>query len=125
MDNAEQIDATGIAANYIATWNETDAGTRASLIARHWSDWPRYVDPLMSAANVEELSGIIGAVQDRFPDFRFRLINRPDGHGDYVRFAWGLGPDGGESIIEGSDIVEIRNGRIDRVVGFLDKVPAA
>lgn len=118
-------DANEIAANYIATWNETNAGTRAELITRHWSDAPHYVDPLMSASGIEELSAIIRAVQDRFPDFRFRLINLPDGHGDYVRFAWGLGPEGAESLIEGSDIVETRNGRIERVVGFLDKVPAA
>lgn len=73
---------------------------------------------------MEELSGIVGAVQERFPEFRFKLINRPDGHGDHVRFAWGLGPEGAESVIEGSDIVETRNGRIDRVVGFLNKIPA-
>lgn len=125
MDNAKQIDAEDIAANYIATWNETNAQARTGLIARYWSDWPRYVDPLMSASGIEELSGIIGAVQDRFPDFRFRLINLPDGHSDYVRFAWSLGPEGAESVIEGSDMVETRNGRIDRVVGFLDKIPAA
>lgn len=73
---------------------------------------------------MEELSGIVGAVQERFPVFRFKLINRPDDHGDHVRFAWGLGPEGAESVIEGSDIVETRNGRIDRVVGFLNKIPA-
>ena len=70
-------------------------------------------------------SGMIGAVHDRFPGFRFKLINQPDGHSDYVRFAWGLGPEGQETVIEGSDIVETRSGRIDRVVGFLDKLPAA
>jgi hypothetical protein len=117
--------ANEIAKNYIATWNETDADARAGLIARHWSDWPRYVDPLMSSSNAEELNGMIGAVHERFPGFRFRLINMPDGHGDYVRFAWGLGPEGQEAVIEGSDIVETRSGRIDRVIGFLDKIPAA
>ena len=117
--------ANEIAENYIATWNETDAVARAALIARHWSEAPRYVDPLMSASNAHELSGMIGAVHDRFPGFRFKLINQPGGHSDYVRFAWGLGPEGQETVIEGSDIVETRSGKIDRVVGFLDKIPAA
>ena len=117
--------ASEIAANYIATWNESNADARAALIAQHWSETPRYVDPLMSAADGKELSGMIGAVHDRFPGFRFKLINQPDGHSDYVRFAWGLGPEGQETVIEGSDIVETRSGRIDRVVGFLDKLPAA
>lgn len=117
--------ASEIARNYIATWNETNADARAALIALPWSEMPRYQDPLMAASDAHELSGMIGAVQDRFPGFRFRLINEPDGHGDYVRFAWGLGPDDQETVIEGSDIVETRSGRIDRVVGFLDKLPAA
>lgn len=116
-------DASDIAAKYIATWNETDGEKRAVLIARHWSETPHYVDPLMSASNATELSGTIGAIHDRFPGFVFRLINRPDGHADYVRFAWGLGPEGRDTVIEGSDIIETRNGRIDRVVGFLDKMP--
>ena len=118
-------DASEIARNYIDTWNETDADARAALIARHWSETPRYLDPLMAASDAHELSGLIGAVHDRFPGFRFSLINEPDGHSDYVRFAWGLGPEGRETVIEGSDIVETRSGRIDRVVGFLDKLPAA
>lgn len=118
-------DASEIAQNYIDTWNETDVDARAALIARHWSEMPRYLDPLMSASDARELSEMIGAVHDRFPDFRFRLINKPDGHSDYVRFAWGLGPEGRETVVEGSDIVETRSGRIDRVVGFLDKLPAA
>jgi len=118
-------DAQTIATNYITTWNETDAKARADLIARHWTDSPRYVDPLMSAQGVKELSGMIGAVHDRFPGFVFRLINTPDGHGDYARFGWGLGPEGVDALVEGSDVVEVKDGRIDRVIGFLDKLPAS
>jgi hypothetical protein len=118
-------EATEIAANYIATWNETDASARTALIARHWSEHPRYVDPLATTATAAELSDLIGAVHDRFPGFRFRLTGTPDGYGDVVRLAWALGPADAEAPVEGSDIMEIRNGRIDRVVGFLDRVPAA
>lgn len=117
--------ANEIAENYIATWNEThaDHAQRSSPCtgARH----SHYVDPLMSPSDAHELSGMIGAVHDRFPGFRFKPINQPDGHSDYVRFAWGLGPENQEAVIEGSDIVETRSGRINRVVGFLDKLPAA
>ena len=118
-------EARDIADRYIATWNEKDAAARADLIARHWTEKPRYADPLMAADGAAELSGIIGAVQDRFPDFVFRLIDTPDGHGDYARFSWGLGPDGSDPVIEGSDVVEASKGRIVRVIGFLDKLPTS
>lgn len=117
-------DPKDIAANYIATWNETDDNKRRELIEKYWSETPSYIDPLMTASNASELAGIIGAVQDRFPGFVFRLISLPDGHADYVRFAWGLGPDSRDTPVEGSDIIETRAGRIDRVVGFFDKMPA-
>lgn len=117
-------DAATIAEYYIATWNEKDATARAALIARHWGATPSYIDPLAAVSNAGDLSALIGGVHERFPGFGFSLISTPDGHGGYVRFAWGLGPVGGEAVIEGSDVVETKNGRIDRVIGFLDKVPA-
>lgn len=119
------MEAQTVATNYIATWNEKNAEIRAGLIARYWSTSPRYADPMMSAEGVEELSGMIGAVHDRFPGFVFRLIDTPVGHGGYARFGWGLGPDGAEPVIEGSDVVEVKDGGIDRVIGFLDKLPTS
>ena len=118
-------DFNAIASNYIATWNATDAAARDTLIADHWSDAPHYVDPLMAATGRDELSAIIGAVHGRFPGFRFSLLGNPDGHGEYLRFSWGLGPEGAAPVIEGSDVVGLENGRMRQVVGFLDKVPEA
>lgn len=118
------IDAATIAEHYISTWNEKDAETRAALIERHWSDTPTYIDPLAAVSNVGDLSALIGGVHERFPGLEFSLVSTPDGHGGYLRFAWGLGPVGGEPIVEGSDVVETKDGRIHRVIGFLDKVPA-
>jgi hypothetical protein len=119
------IEANEIANNYIATWNATETTEREKLFARYWAGDASYVDPLMAAANAAELSGMIGAVQERFPGFRFSLKGKPDGHNGWVRFSWGLGPEGAEPIIEGSDVVHHDNGRMMKVIGFLDKVPAA
>jgi hypothetical protein len=118
-------DATQIATNYIATWNATDTAEREKLLAHHWTADASYVDPLMAAGNTAEISGLVGAVQDRFPGFRFTLISKPDGHGSYVRFSWGLGPAGAEPVIEGSDVIHLDGARMKHVIGFLDKVPAA
>src|SRR3954464_15703040 len=32
--------------------------------------------------------GLIGAVHERFPNFRFSLLGEPDGFGTNVRFSW-------------------------------------
>ncbi len=114
-----------VAERYIATWNETDPDKRAALLRGAWAEDVSYADPLAKVAGAEALGVLIGGVHGRFPGFRFALIGEPDGHGDHVRLAWSLGPEGAPAPIEGSDVVTISNGRIANVVGFLDKVPQA
>jgi hypothetical protein len=118
-------DLQEIAQRYIAAWNEADAGRRAALLGRDWAEDARYVDPLGQAVGRAEIGAMIGAVQQRFPGFRFTLLRPADGHGDHVRFSWSLGPDGIEPPIEGSDVLVLEDGRIARVIGFLDKLPKA
>ena len=78
----------------------------------------------MSGRGLRQIGQLIGGVHDRFPGFRFALLEEPDGHGDHVRFSWSLGPVGSERPIKGSDVIELDEGRIAKVIGFLDLVPA-
>ena len=114
-----------IADAYIETWNETNADQRRSLLSRHWSPQASYVDPLMQGTGADQIAGLIEAVKTRFPGFRFQLLGTPNGHGAYVRLAWTLGAPGQEAPIEGSDVLEMQDGRINRVIGFIDKAPAS
>ena len=117
-------DPASIARHYLDTWNETDPERRRGLLGDHWTGDARYVDPLMRGEGATQISGLIGAVHERFPGFRFALVGEPTGHGEHVRFSWSLGPAGAEPPIQGSDVVELRQGQIAQVIGFLDQVPA-
>jgi len=112
-----------IADHYIATWNETDPDRRLALLKSGWTAAATYVDPVAGVAGVEQINGLIGGAQAQFPGFRFVLKGAPDGHGDHVRLAWSLGPDGAPAPIEGSDVIVTDGGRIAQVIGFLDKLP--
>ena len=114
--------AAGIADDYIALWNETDAGRRRALLAQGWAEGATYIDPLMRGQGHAEIDALVGAVQSRFPGFRFDLLRPADGHGDFLRFSWGLGPD---HPIKGSDVLVMERGRIRSVIGFLDQLPSA
>jgi hypothetical protein len=118
-------DPKQVADRYIATWNETNAERRMALLREHWSADANYVDPMASVTGVMDISKLIGSVHERFPEFRFALTGRPDGHGDHTRFTWSLGPNGTQPPIEGSDVVSLNQDRIVSVIGFLDKVPQA
>ena len=117
-----------VADRYIALWNETDAACRRDLLARDWSADATYVDPLMQAQGRDGVEGLIAGAQSQFPGFRFVLDGLADGHGEHVRFSWTLGPAGVEgdaAPVRGTDFVEIDpEGRLRRVTGFLDRVPA-
>lgn len=118
-------DVNTIARNYIDLWNERTPGRRREMLAANWTSDARYVDPLMSGDGYDRVDALIAGVQQRFPDFKFRLIGEPNGFGDHLRFSWGLGPDGGDSPIKGTDFAVLSNGRIRSITGFLDQVPAA
>ena len=121
-------DAHAIASSYIDLWNERTPARRREILSQHWARDISYVDPLMSGDGHDGVDALIAGVQQRFPDFRFRLIGEPNGYGDYVRFScrfsWGLGPEGVDSPIKGTDFAVLSDGRIRSITGFLDQVPA-
>ncbi|MER8555329.1 nuclear transport factor 2 family protein [Mesorhizobium sp. M0976] len=118
------IDLNTIAENYIAAWNESDAARRKALLKAIFTEDVGYRDPIMQGDGHDGIAALIDGVQQRFAGFRFSLKGKPDGFADTIRFSWNLGPEGVESVIEGTDIGIIENGRLKSVTGFLDKVPA-
>jgi SnoaL-like protein len=122
-------DATTIAHRYIALWNERTPSRRREMLSEDWTADARYVDPVMSGDGHDGVYALIAGVQQRFPDFKFKLIGEPNGYGDHVRFqlrfSWGLGPDGIDSPIKGTDFAVLKQGRIRSITGFLDQVPQA
>ena len=70
----------------------------------------------------DAIDATIAAAQPQFPGFVFTLAGPVDAHHRQARFTWGLGPDGAEPLIVGSDVaVTDDDGRLATVLGFLDK----
>lgn len=114
-----------VVARYLAVWNETDATRRRELIAQTWTEDAHYLDPLMQGDGYAGIDALVLGVQHQFPGYRFRQVGAVDGHHSYVRFAWELGPEDGPAPIAGSDVASLASdGRIQHVIGFLDRVPA-
>jgi hypothetical protein len=117
------IHPQALAQRYIDCWNETDPARRRDLLGTWWAPEARYADPLADVQGLAQIDALIGEVQQRFPRLRFTLRGRVDHHGDALRFGWQLGPEGGDSLVEGTDFAELDAGRLLRVTGFLDKLP--
>jgi hypothetical protein len=120
-------DAATLVERYLDTWNEQDAIARRAAVGELWAEAASYTDPLVAVRGPDAISQLIGAVQARTPGHVFRLLDSVDAHHNVARFRWELVPaQGGESVAVGFDVaVTDDDGRIDMVVGFLDKAAAA
>jgi hypothetical protein len=113
-----------IATQYVSIWNENDPARRRALVERTFMPHVSYIDPLMQSAGHNDLDAMIGAAQVQFPGLRFRVLGKPDGHHDVVRFSWSLGAGDAEPLACGTDFAVLASdGRIERITGFLDKMP--
>jgi len=121
---APAVDLDAVVDRYIAAWNETDAGRRRGLVAAAFADAARYRDPMGAGDGHAGIDALIGAVQARFPGYRFRRRGAADGHGGHLRFAWDLAAAGEEPLAGGTDFATLApDGRLAEVVGFLDYAP--
>lgn len=119
-------DFQSLAARYIETWNEHDPAIRRKAVEELWAADGRYIDPLTDAQGRAAIDAAIAAAHQQFPSFEFRLIGGVDGHHGQCRFSWELGPAGSEAPVAGSDVAVVTgDGRLQTVLGFLDKVPAS
>jgi SnoaL-like domain len=115
-----------IITRYLEAWNETDASARRELVAALWAADGSYTDPLADVRGPDAIASLMGAAQQQFGGLAFTLGGPVDTNHNQARFTWHLGPDGGEPVVIGFDVVVLDgDGRIASVHGFLDKVPAA
>jgi hypothetical protein len=117
-------DTDTVVSRYLAAWNATEPAARREAIAAVFTPDARYVDPLADVAGHDGVDALIAGAQQQFTGLVFSRGELLDAHHDVVRFTWHLGPEGGEPVVVGFDVAEIAgDGRLQRVHGFLDRVP--
>ncbi|MEV4050517.1 nuclear transport factor 2 family protein [Amycolatopsis sp. NPDC049688] len=116
-------DVRTLVEQYIAVWNETDGDRRRALIADVFTADAGYTDPLGAVAGHDGIDQFVAGAQQQFGGLTFSLPAGPDAHHDLARFQWHLGTPGAEPVAIGFDVVELEDGKIAKVHGFLDKLP--
>jgi hypothetical protein len=113
-----------VIARYLDCWNETDPVARRTVIEEVWAADAEYTDPLAEAHGLAEIEALIAGAQSQFPGLVFTPVGPVDAHHRQARFRWALGPEGGQSLVEGFDVAVLdEENKITIVLGFLDKVP--
>ncbi|NYT85478.1 nuclear transport factor 2 family protein [Pollutimonas harenae] len=114
-----------IATQYVHIWNESDPTRRRTLIEQTFTPDASYIDPLTQSTGHQALDAMISVAQAQFSGLSFSVSGKPDGHHEVLRFSWSLGKDDACPVARGTDIAVIApDGRIERITGFLDKMPS-
>ena len=123
-DSADAVEAT--VDTYLATWNETDAAKRATLIGASLAADLWYRDPMLEADGLEAYDGMIAAVQAQMPGLVMTRTSPIDAHRDLVRFNWALGAPGADPVFAGLDVAKRDDeGKLHRIIGFAGETIAA
>ncbi|HET9959249.1 MAG TPA: nuclear transport factor 2 family protein [Polyangiaceae bacterium] len=113
-----------IVERYLQIWNTTDSSARRAAIEALFTRDCRYTDPIASVSGPAELDTFIAGLQKQFSGVTFKLASRVDAHHDLARFSWhATAAHSAEPLAIGFDVVSLNQGRIERVLGFLDKAP--
>ena len=110
--------------DYLAAWNEPDAGHRQVLLERCWGIDANYVDPTVELSGREALSRHISMVQEKRPGAYLEFVSGVDSHHNVVRFLWRLvraDESRGDVSIDFGEIG--RDGRLLKIVGFFGAAP--
>jgi hypothetical protein len=109
---------------YIDVWNETDPAARRAAIDTLFTEDVTFVDPMSAVRGQAEIDWMIGGLQSQFPGFVITLAGTVDGHHEQARFTWEMGLPGQPAPVAGFDVITVAaDGRVNQVLGFLDRVP--
>jgi len=122
-------DYTALAERYLGVWNETNSDRRRALAAELFTSTCRFTDPLTDVGGPIAIEAVIGQVQQQFVGHHLRLAGPVDGHHNQFRFTWELVGDGAsapaEPVVAGFDVlVAGPGGKLEQVLGFIDRAPA-
>jgi uncharacterized protein YndB with AHSA1/START domain len=122
---AEHAGAERTVDAFFAIWNETDAGARATAVARCCTADVAFHDPNSALAGHGDLVAHVGAAQQFFPGVRLARRGAVRQCQGTVLADWEMQRDG-KALGAGTNVFELAvDGRVHRAVGLPQPAPAA
>ncbi len=115
------MDATRLAVDYVAAWNEDDPERRWELVTRCLAEGVEIFGPGIELNGHAEVLSAIAAFRGEMPPRRAVMTTAVDPHHRFGRFAFAIEDESGAVLQRGTDLLELGpDGRLARVVTFLD-----
>lgn len=109
---------------YCEAWCEDDAGKRADILQEVFAERATYTDPMAHVDGRANLVAHIGIVRQQFPGAVISRTSAIDAHNQRARFGWQLVQPNGPTLADNIDFAEVRDGKIQSVVGFFGPLQA-
>lgn len=111
---------------YFDAWNETDTDARRRLLQQSLTEDVELVDPNGRWQGIAGVDKRITDYQATAPGTVIVPASGVDGHNDVIRYAWKCVDSGGQTVVDGIDVVDRRDdGRLKRIVLFHGLQPPA
>lgn len=108
----------------LAAWNEKNPDLiRAHLDAALTED-VYFCDPSITTNGIDEFENMVHEVQSRLKGAVYSRISKVDTHHNLYRYHWAIHTDG-TMIVQGFDVVEERDGKVAKVLGFFGDLPVS
>lgn len=118
-------DTTTLIDTHLVAYAEPDAERRLQLLTDVWAADGQLLDPPFDGSGIDAISGLTDAVLAHYPGHAFRRTTAVDEHHTFARYGWDLVAPDGTVAVSGTDVVEVDDGRIVRIVGFFGELAAA
>jgi hypothetical protein len=110
---------------YLAMWNEPEEAERRRLAEQTLTEDGIIMYPSVQARGWHDIVAGIGLIQHRIPNIRFVPTSGREQHHGWLRATWRMLQGDGSVLLDGVDIAELADdGRLLRVIGFHDPLPA-
>ncbi len=122
---AVPVDFDGLMqAHLIRVFNERDASRRQNALTELYAEHATLFEPHGAATGHEAISAAVDALQASLPPtFIFTAVGAAVGHHGVARLQWRAGPPTGPSVVTGTDVAHVADGRITALHVFLDPAP--
>jgi len=103
-------------------WNES----KPSMVRQHLdaalTDDVHFVDPTIDITGIDAFEKMVHDVQARMPEAVYSRISEVDSHHNLYRYHWAIHVDS-KLAVQGFDVIEERDGKVARVLGFFGDLP--
>jgi hypothetical protein len=115
--------STLVIRNLHDVFGENDPARRRAAINEIFTEDCVFYEPKGVYRGRDEIDRIAGAIKATHPDFQYQPIAEPEESGNGGRVPWVSGSPGAAPAYAGTDFIIARDGRIEALYLFFDKLP--